>query len=85
MVATDFYNDIKTSPDLAASTNSLPYVLKALGVPTDVVGRFFVRIAAQEPGIVTGKVYSVLSGARLIRGIMLLMWYRITGKIKTSM
>ena len=85
MVATDFYNDIKTSPDLAASANSLPYVLRALGVPSNVVGRFFVRIAAQEPGKVTGKVYSVLSGARLIRGITLLMWYRMTGKIKTSM
>jgi short-subunit dehydrogenase len=85
MVATEFYNDIKTSPVLAGSASSLPYVLKALGVHTDIVGRFFVRIASQEPGKVTGKVYSVLSGARLIRGITLLMWYRMTGKIKTGM
>ena len=49
------------------------------------MGRFFVKIVTQEPGKVTGKVYSVLSGVRLIRGIMLLMWYRITGKIQTSM
>jgi hypothetical protein len=49
------------------------------------MGRFFVEIVTREPGKVTGKVYSVLSGVRLIRGIMLLMWYRITGKIKTSM
>lgn len=85
MVETDFYKNIKTSPDLAASVESLPYVLKAFGVPAGVVGRFFVKIAAQKPGEVTGKNYSVLSGPRLIRGIGLMMWYRATGKVKTSM
>lgn len=85
MVATDFYQDVKTSPELAASTESLPYVLKALGVPLDVVGRFFVEIAAQEPGRVTGKNYSVLRGWKLMRGMALLLWYRATGKMKGSM
>jgi len=85
MVATDFYKDVKTSPKLAASAQSLPYVLKAFGVPIDVVGRSFVQIAAQEPGKVTGKSYSLLSGLRLIRAIGLLMWYRTTGKIQTTM
>ena len=82
MVATDFYKDMKTSPELAASIQSLPYVLKAFGVPIDIVGRFFVKIAAQEPGKVTGKTYSVLSGRRLIKAIFLMIWYRATGKIK---
>ncbi len=82
MVATDFYKDMKTSPKLAASIQNLPYVLKAFGVPTDIVGRFFVKIAAQEPGKVTGKTYSILSGWRLIRAIVLMMWYQATGKIK---
>ncbi len=48
MVATDFYKDMKTSPELAASIQSLPYVLKAFGVPTDIVGCFFVKIAVQK-------------------------------------
>lgn len=82
MVATDFYKDMKTTPKLAASIQSLPYVLKAFGVPTDTVGRFFVKVAAQEPGKVTGKTYSILSGWRLMRAILLMIWYRATGKIK---
>ena len=85
MVATDFYHDVKTSPDLAARTQSFQYVFKAIGVPVDVVGRLFVEIAAQEPGKVTGKTYSPFSRMRLLRGIGLLMWYRITGKIQTTM
>jgi hypothetical protein len=82
MVATDFYTDVKTSPKVGGTAESLPYVLKALGVPLDVVGRFVAGIAAQEPGKVTGKNYSALKGSRLIRGIALLSWYRLTGKIK---
>jgi NAD(P)-dependent dehydrogenase (short-subunit alcohol dehydrogenase family) len=85
MVATDFYKDTETSPDLTASAQTLPYVLNAVGVPIDVVGRSFVQIAAQEPGKVTGKIYSLLSGMRLIRAIGLLTWYRATGKIQTTM
>lgn len=85
MVATDFYKDMKTSSKLATSAKDLPYVLKAFGVPIDVVRRFFVQIAAQEPGKVTGKNYSLLSGWRLIRAIVLLMWYRATRKIKSTM
>ncbi len=82
MVATDFYRNMKISPELVTRMQSLPYVLKAFGVPTDTVGRFFVKIAAQEPGKVTGKTYSILSGWRLIRAIVLMIWYRATGKIK---
>jgi len=85
MVATDFYKDTKTSPKLAATAQSVPYVLRAFGVPLDVVGRFFVQIAAQESGKVTGKNYSLLSGLRLIRAIGLMMWYRATGKIQGRM
>ncbi len=84
MVATDFYKDIKISPKLAASAQSLPYVLKAVGVPIEVVGRFFVQLAAQEPGKVTGKTYSLLRGLRLMRAIGLLIWYRATGKIQMT-
>ena len=82
MVETDFYEEVKTGEGLSATTESLPYVLKALGVPLDEVGRFVAQVAAQEPGKVTGKNYSVLGGFRLMRGIALLMWYRVTGKVK---
>lgn len=82
MVETDFYKDVKTGEGLSATAESLPYVLKALGVPLDEVGRFVAQIAAQEPGEATGKNYSVLKGWGLMRGIALLTWYRLTGRVK---
>lgn len=85
MVATDFYKDMKTSPELTASAESMPYVLKAFGVPITEVARFCVRIAALEPGKSTGGNYSLLSGRRLVRAIWLMMYYRVTGKLKTRM
>jgi NAD(P)-dependent dehydrogenase (short-subunit alcohol dehydrogenase family) len=81
MVATDFFRHAKTSPQLADIGRSVPLVLNALGVPLDVVGRSFVPIAAQVPGQVTGKVYNVLAGRRLLRGMVLLAWYRVTGRL----
>lgn len=84
MVATDFFTDVKTGPKVADTVESLPYVLKAIGVPVDDVGHFVAKVAAQEPGKVTGKEYSVIKGARLMRGIALLAWFRLTGKIKTG-
>ena len=82
MVATDFYKDMKTSPRLATMSANVPYVLDAIGVPLEVAGRLFVTIAAQEPGKVTGKVYSAFSGMRMMRGMTKLMRYRAGGKLK---
>ncbi len=84
MVKTDMYRDIKTTPGLEKSVETVSYVLKAIGVQADVVGHSFVQIAAQEAGKTTGKVYSLFKGWRLVRGIALLTWYRLTGKIKTT-
>ncbi len=81
MVATDFYTDMKVAPGLEERAAGLPYVLDALAVPLDVVGRRFVEIAAQQPGRSTGQVYNLFSGARLMRGIIKLMGYRLSGKI----
>ncbi len=81
MVATDFYAEVQSSPRTAATAQGIPYVLKAVGVPIDVVASLFVDVAAQEPGKETGKVYSLFKGRRLLRGMALLMWYRATGKI----
>jgi hypothetical protein len=33
---------------------------------------------------VTGKTYSLIGGWRLMRGILLMMWYRVTGKLQTT-
>lgn len=85
MVATDFFKDVKFGSNAMGSAQSLPYVLKAMSIPIEVVARCFVEIAAQQPGKVTGKTYSLLSGLRLMRGIGLLLWYRATGKIKIAM
>jgi NAD(P)-dependent dehydrogenase (short-subunit alcohol dehydrogenase family) len=82
MVETDLMKDVKTSPRVADVAEGLPYVLKAIGVPLDEVGRLVARIAAQEPRREAGKSYSALKGPRLMRGIALLTWYRLTGKIK---
>ena len=82
MVATDFYRDVDASPKLTETARSIPYVLKAVGMPIDLVAQLFVEIAAQQPGKETGKVYSLFKGWRLARGIGLLLWYRATGKIK---
>lgn len=81
MVETDLIGVVETTPKLEHLLDSIPYVLKAFGVPIDVVGRAFVKIAAQKPGKVTGKNYSLLKGWRLFRGICLISWYRATGKI----
>lgn len=85
MVATDFYKDMKTSPKLADNTESIPYVLKAFGASLTCVAHFFVQIAAQKPGKSTGRNYSLLSGRRLVRAILLMMYYRLTGKVKVRM
>ena len=85
MVATDFYKDMKTSPKLADNVQSIPFVLKAFGVPIGNVARFCVKIAAQEPGKSTGGNYSLLSRWQLMRGIWLMIYYRVTGKVKVRM
>jgi len=80
MVRTDFY---KTGRPEGQPKNT-EYVFKAIGVPAEAVGRMVARAAAQKPGEVTGKSYSAISGWRLVRGMTLLTWYRLTGKLKTS-
>jgi NAD(P)-dependent dehydrogenase (short-subunit alcohol dehydrogenase family) len=85
MVATDFFKDIRTTPELEESAGSIPYALNAFGVPVEEVGRKVARIAAQAPGKKTGRDYSLLGRRRMIRGIGLMMYYRATGKVKGRM
>ncbi|PKQ36851.1 MAG: hypothetical protein CVT59_10715 [Actinobacteria bacterium HGW-Actinobacteria-1] len=82
MVATDFYVDITCSPRLEATRDNWRYALEAFGVPLDVVGREAAALLAKEPGRETGRIYSLLKGRRLARGIALMSWYGMTGKMK---
>jgi NAD(P)-dependent dehydrogenase (short-subunit alcohol dehydrogenase family) len=84
MVATEILMDAAFSPALAHRARMLPYAMRAFGVPLDVVARKFVDVIAQEPGRVTGKVYSFLSGWRLVRGSLLMMTYGITGRLSRA-
>ncbi|MBA7554450.1 3-phenylpropionate-dihydrodiol/cinnamic acid-dihydrodiol dehydrogenase [subsurface metagenome] len=82
MVETDFYNNIKVSPKLTKDLKNLPYALKAFSTPIEKVGEFCMEVAAQEPGKNTGKTYSLLRGTKLMRGIALMIWYRLSSKMK---
>ncbi len=82
MVKTDFYHDIKVSPKLNKDLKNLPYALEAFSVPIEEVGKSCAAILTQEPGKDTGKTYSLLRGKRLLRGIGLIIWYRLSGKMK---
>ncbi len=81
IVKTDFFNSVETDEEGSQMMKSLPWVFRAFGVTPDDVGDFFVKLAAQEPGKVTGKNYNLLKGFRLLRGIVLISWYKLTGKI----
>ena len=81
MVATDFYTDIEVSPRLEHAKDNWRYALKAFGTDVEDVGRKGAEILAQEPGAATGKVYSLLTPGRLVRGIALISWYKMSGKL----
>ena len=84
MVETDFYKDMKISPSLKENMKSLPYILKAFGVSLDDVGKCVAKIASQKPGKRTGKLYSLLGRTKMIKGSFLMMWYGMTGKLRST-
>ncbi|HEY3317610.1 MAG TPA: SDR family oxidoreductase [Coriobacteriia bacterium] len=82
MVETDFYGpEMRVSPDLEASARNIPWVLRAIGVSKREVGEFAARVAAQEPGRETGRVYRTVRGIRAMRGVARLIGYRMSGRI----
>ncbi|MHB1131830.1 MAG: SDR family NAD(P)-dependent oxidoreductase [Chloroflexota bacterium] len=81
MVATDFYEDVQASPRLERMVRDVPYALRAFGVSVETVAQRVVEIAAQEPGRLTGKNYSLLGPRRMLRGGALMTYYRLTGKL----
>ena len=84
MVETDFYRDIVISPRLQGSADNWRIALDAFGVKLDEVGHASVEILAQEPGIRTGRIYSLIGGGRAVRGIAKIMWARATGRLKAE-
>lgn len=84
MVATEMLTDAAFSPELAHRAQMLPLALNAFGVPIEVVARKFVDVVAQEPGKKTGKVYSFLTPWRMIRGVVLMMSYGVSGKMRRA-
>ncbi len=84
MVATDFYVDIKTSPRLAATADNWRYALDAFGVPIEDVGRGAAKILGLEPTPRNGHIYSMLGPGRTARGIAKMIFYRASGKMKSS-
>ena len=81
MVETDILKNVKSGPKSNYEHATLKYVLKAFGVPIDIVGKSVAAIIAQVPGKKTGEVYLLMSGLRMIRGIMLIMYYKMSRKI----
>lgn len=80
MVETDFYKDIKVSPNLAKEVENIPLLLKVFGVPKERVAKAIVDIAAQEPGERSGKQYSLMGGVKTMKAMLIIIWYRLTGK-----
>lgn len=84
MVETSMHEDVKIGEKSSFNMQSFPYVKKAFGVPMDAVTELFIKIASQEPGKITGRNYSLISGFRLVRAIFMITYYSITGKVKRS-
>lgn len=81
MVATDFYRDLKVSPDLAESMKTMSAVLKVFSVPKEKIGKGIVDICAQEPGKKSGNQYFLAGKTRMMKAGLTMMWYRITKKV----
>ena len=82
MVATDFYRSIKTSPRLETTRGNVDLALNAFGVPLDEVGRRTAEFLAGPAWRSTGEIVNLLHGTRLARGIALMAWYGMTGRMK---
>jgi NAD(P)-dependent dehydrogenase (short-subunit alcohol dehydrogenase family) len=82
MVSTDFFRQMKVSPRCAERNEGMPYVLDALALPAAFVGRSVAELAVLPPAQTNGRIFSLLRGMRLTKGILKLIRYRRQGKIK---
>lgn len=82
MVATDFYVDMDVSPSLEDKVGNVHVALDAFGASLDEVGAFGARLAALEPGRDTGRILSIITPARTVRGIAKIAAARASGRMK---
>lgn len=82
MVPTDFYENLRISERCAELEGNMRVALDAFGAGLDEVGALAVRIAAQTPGTDTGKIHSIISRSRAMRGVAKLVAARMTGRMK---
>ena len=83
MVDTDFYgDDMAVSPRLASTAGNVRLALDAFGTPVDEVAERAVALVTERPGTSTGRIYAMLSTARLARGGAKMAWWGMTGKLK---
>jgi len=82
MVATDFFHDMKVSPSLIERNEGMPYVLDALALPAHSVGQRIAKLNTLPPERTNDRIFSLLRGMRLMKGIFKLIRYRRQGKIK---
>lgn len=81
MVETDFYRDIVTSPKLESVSHHVHLALDAFGVPLDAVAAETPPVIARAKGE-NGRIYSLLTARRTARGIALMTWWRLSGRMK---
>jgi NAD(P)-dependent dehydrogenase (short-subunit alcohol dehydrogenase family) len=81
MVETDFYKDLKVSSNLAHTIKDISVALKVFGVPINEVAEALVDICAQEPGKKTGNLYSIAGKTKMMKAVLTMIWYRMTGKL----
>lgn len=81
MVETDFYRDLSVSPRLERTKDNWRFAMDAFGVPLETVATEGARHLGEEPGRRTGKVISLLTPARTIRGVAKMAYYSMSGKM----
>lgn len=81
MVETDLYKDIRVSPRLEHAKDNWRYAMDAFGVPLSTVATETARLLGDTPGRETGRIYSLLTRPRMLRGIAKMSWYGMSGKM----
>ena len=81
MVDTDLIRKVETTDERRQELDQLEYVLQAFGIPVDEVGELFAELAGKKPGSESGKVFKMLKGFRMMKGVFKIIWFRMRGKL----
>lgn len=82
MVPTDFYRDVTVSPRLDSTRGNVDLALDAFGVSLAAVAEETAAFLATDAWRGTGRVHNLLRGRRTMRGVALMSWWGMTGKMK---